>query len=94
MIRSVVSIHEQLCNGCGECVPACEEGAIEIIHGKAKLVAENLWPQIVITRVAGDYLALEDFALTGGDGDGEPRVDMGVDEALIRVYLPLTLRDH
>lgn len=36
------------------------------------LVAENLWPQQVITRIAGDYLALEDFALAGGDGDGEP----------------------
>lgn len=42
MIRSVVSIHEELCNGCGECVPACEEGAIEIIHGKARLAADNL----------------------------------------------------
>lgn len=42
MIRSVVSIHEQLCNGCGECVPACEEGAIDIIHGKARLVADSL----------------------------------------------------
>jgi carboxypeptidase T len=36
------------------------------------LVAENLWPQTVITRIAGDYLALVDFDLTGGDGDGEP----------------------
>ena len=42
MLRTVVSIHEQLCNGCGECVPACEEGAIEIVHGKARLVADNL----------------------------------------------------
>jgi len=42
LIRSVISIHEQLCNGCGECVPACEEGAIEIIHGKASLVADGL----------------------------------------------------
>jgi hypothetical protein len=36
------------------------------------LVAETLWPQIVATRVAGDYLALEDATLAGGDGDGEP----------------------
>lgn len=42
MLRTVVSIHEQLCNGCGECVPACEEGAIEIVHGKARLVADSL----------------------------------------------------
>jgi ferredoxin len=42
LIRSVVSIHEHLCNGCGECIPACEEGAIEIVHGKARLVADSL----------------------------------------------------
>ncbi len=42
MIREIVSIDEQLCNGCGECVPACAEGAIEIIDGKARLVSDNL----------------------------------------------------
>ena len=42
MIRDVVSIHEDLCNGCGECVPACEEGAIEIVRGKAMLVSDSL----------------------------------------------------
>ena len=42
MIRTVVSIDEDLCNGCGECVPACEEGAIRIIHGKARLLSDRL----------------------------------------------------
>jgi Fe-S-cluster-containing hydrogenase component 2 len=42
LLRTVVSINEQLCNGCGECVPTCEEGAIEIVQGKARLVADNL----------------------------------------------------
>jgi len=42
VIRTVISIHEDLCNGCGECVPACEEGAIEIIHGVARLVSDIL----------------------------------------------------
>ena len=42
LVRSVVSIHEELCNGCGQCVPACEEGAIDIIRGKARLVADSL----------------------------------------------------
>jgi len=36
------------------------------------LMAENLWPQQVITRIAGDYLALGNSTLAGGDGDGEP----------------------
>jgi NAD-dependent dihydropyrimidine dehydrogenase PreA subunit len=42
MIRTVVSIDERLCNGCGECVPACEEGAIQIIGGKARLLSDRL----------------------------------------------------
>ena len=42
MIREVVSIDEDLCNGCGECVPACAEGAIQIVDGKARLVSDTL----------------------------------------------------
>ncbi|MBN1477633.1 4Fe-4S binding protein [Candidatus Sumerlaeota bacterium] len=40
--RPIVEIDEEKCDGCGECVPACAEGAIQIINGKARLVAENL----------------------------------------------------
>jgi len=39
-IRKIVKIDEDLCDGCGECVPSCAEGAIQIIDGKAKLVSE------------------------------------------------------
>jgi Fe-S-cluster-containing hydrogenase component 2 len=38
--RNIVKIDEEKCNGCGQCVGACVEGAIEIINGKAKLVSE------------------------------------------------------
>ena len=40
MIRNIVKIDEEKCNGCGQCVPACAEGAIEVIDGKARLVSE------------------------------------------------------
>ncbi len=40
VMRNIVKIDEEKCNGCGQCVDACAEGAIEIIDGKAKLVSE------------------------------------------------------
>ena len=39
--REIVKIDEEKCNGCGVCVPACAEGAIQIIDGKAKLISEK-----------------------------------------------------
>lgn len=42
MKRKIVSIDENRCNGCGQCIPNCAEGAIEIIDGKAKLVDDRL----------------------------------------------------
>lgn len=41
-IRKIVRIDGDKCNGCGQCVPSCAEGAIEMVDGKARLVAENL----------------------------------------------------
>jgi ferredoxin len=42
MLRDMVKIDEELCDGCGECVPSCAEGAIQIIDGKARLVSDVL----------------------------------------------------
>lgn len=41
MIRKIIHIDEDKCNGCGICATACHEGAIEIIDGKAKLAREH-----------------------------------------------------
>jgi NAD-dependent dihydropyrimidine dehydrogenase PreA subunit len=40
MIREIVKIDEEKCNGCGLCVPNCHEGALQIIDGKARLISE------------------------------------------------------
>ncbi len=41
MVRKIIHIDEEKCNGCGLCASACHEGAIDIVDGKAKLVREN-----------------------------------------------------
>ncbi len=41
MIRKIIHIDEEKCNGCGLCAEACHEGAIDIVNGKARLVREN-----------------------------------------------------
>lgn len=41
MIRQIIHIDEEKCNGCGLCATACHEGAIDMVDGKAKLVREN-----------------------------------------------------
>ena len=42
MKRKIVRIDEELCDGCGDCVPSCHEGAIEIVDGKARLISDKL----------------------------------------------------
>lgn len=39
--RSIVKIDEEKCTGCGLCIPACAEGALKILDGKAKLVSDK-----------------------------------------------------
>ncbi len=41
MIRNIIKIDQEKCNGCGACAAACHEGAIEMIQGKARLVRED-----------------------------------------------------
>lgn len=39
-IRKIIEIEEDLCDGCGNCIPSCPEGALQVIDGKARLVSD------------------------------------------------------
>lgn len=42
ILRKILEIDEELCDGCGQCVTGCAEGALDIIDGKAKVISDNL----------------------------------------------------
>jgi len=39
--RKIIEINEELCDGCGQCVPDCAEGALQVVDGKAKMLADK-----------------------------------------------------
>jgi len=41
--RKIVEIDEELCDGCGLCIPSCAEGALEIVDGKARIIEDKAW---------------------------------------------------
>jgi len=41
-LRKIIEINEDLCDGCGQCIIGCAEGALELVEGKAKVIADNL----------------------------------------------------
>jgi Fe-S-cluster-containing hydrogenase component 2 len=41
VLRKIIEIEQELCDGCGQCVPDCAEGALEIVDGKARMIAEK-----------------------------------------------------
>ena len=40
MVRKIIRIDREKCNGCGDCIPTCPEGALQIIDGKARLISD------------------------------------------------------
>jgi Fe-S-cluster-containing hydrogenase component 2 len=42
VLRKIIEIDDELCDGCGQCIPSCAEGALEIVDGKARIVADRL----------------------------------------------------
>lgn len=42
VMRKIIEINEELCDGCGLCVPSCAEGSLKIVDGKVRVVSDNL----------------------------------------------------
>jgi len=67
-VRKIIDINEELCDGCGKCVPGCAEGALQIINGKARVISDSYCDGLgacigecptgaltIIERVAAEY---------------------------------------
>jgi len=73
MIRKIVHIDQEKCDGCGLCAPSCAEGAIKIVDGKAQIAADNLCdglgaclgecPQDAITIIEREADAFDEAAV-------------------------------
>ena len=59
----IIEIDDELCDGCGQCVPSCAEGAIQIIDEKARIVADNLCDGFGLAKI-GEALLYKNIKLT------------------------------
>ncbi len=75
-VRKMVTIDEEKCTGCGNCIISCAEGALEIIDGKAKLISDKYCDGL------GNCLDCPEGAITLQEREAEAFDEAAVDEHL------------
>ncbi len=88
MKRSIITIDEEKCTGCGECLPGCPEGALQIIDGKARLVSD-----LFCDGLGACINACPEGAMTVEEREAEPYDEKRVMGNIIRQG-PNTIRAH
>lgn len=103
MLRPLIEIDEERCNGCGQCITDCAEGALTIVNGKAKLVSESYCdglgaclncPQDALKLVMKDAPAFDEEAAMAAKAKTEQKtrtlapLEKTLDPILAKAQLP------